>query len=158
MERGRGGKRKGGGDHLPYFSPTGFCLKYRPAATSHQLQLSDSVTIPWQQTIPHWPCLQWFVCQWEYCTNVDETLIRHQSIISSASLQRHYLHLLLSSILNLGRESKVSDLHHHGVVDEHVAEFEVAMYHVFAVDVLTALDQLTHEEPYFRLSQCLPGL
>ena len=28
MERGRGGKGKDGGDHLPYFPPTGLCLKY----------------------------------------------------------------------------------------------------------------------------------
>ena len=29
MERGRGEKGKGGGDHLPYSPPpTGFCLKY----------------------------------------------------------------------------------------------------------------------------------
>ena len=35
MERGGEGKGKGkgGGDHLPYFPPpTGFCLKYHPAA------------------------------------------------------------------------------------------------------------------------------
>jgi len=33
MERGGEGKGKGkgGGDHLPYFPPTGFCLKYHPA-------------------------------------------------------------------------------------------------------------------------------
>jgi len=37
MERGRGGKGKGkgGGDHLPYFPPTGFCLKYHPGPTMH---------------------------------------------------------------------------------------------------------------------------
>ena len=33
MERERGGKgeREGWGDHLPYFHPTGFCLKYHRA-------------------------------------------------------------------------------------------------------------------------------
>jgi len=35
MERGRGGKGKGGEDHLPYFPPpTGFCLKYHPGAVT----------------------------------------------------------------------------------------------------------------------------
>ena len=32
------------------------------------------------------------------------------------------------------------------------------MYHVSAVDVLAAFDQLTHEETNFRLSQRLPSL
>ena len=62
-------------------------------------------------------------------------------------------HFLLSSIFNPRREAKVCNLHLHCIVDEHVAEFEVAMYDVSTVDVLTALDQVTHEESHFRLSQ-----
>ena len=68
------------------------------------------------------------------------------------------LHLLLSSILDLRCEAKVGDLHLHGVVDEHVAELEVAMYHVLAVDVLASTDQLAHEVPHFGLRQRLPRL
>ena len=105
MERGRGGKRKGGGDHLPYFSPTGFCLKYHPAATSHQLQLSRQCN---RRLITNDTTLTMFTvirvsmrtlhqCRW----NIDQTSVNHQLSITSTSL------LTSSSLLDTQSWSRV---------------------------------------------------
>ena len=68
------------------------------------------------------------------------------------------LHFLLSVVADAGGEAEVGDFELHPLVEEHIAEFEVPVDDVPAVDVFDPLHQLLKVVPHFRLRQRLPLL
>jgi len=53
--------------------------------------------------------------------------------------------LTFSSVVNLGGEAKISNLDLHAVVEEHVAQFQIPVYDLVVVQVLTAQEDLVNK-------------
>ena len=69
-----------------------------------------------------------------------------------------YLHFLLSLVLHLGGQPKVTNLDLHVLIEQHVAQLEVAVDDFLLVDVASALYQMFEVVAHLRLRQRLPVL
>ena len=65
-----------------------------------------------------------------------------------------HVHFLFAVILDASGESKVGDLELHGVVKQHVAQLEIAMYDAATVNVSQSGDEVSHVVAHLGLCQC----
>ena len=66
-----------------------------------------------------------------------------------------HLHFLFSLILDARSQPEIGNLDAHAFIQQHVAQFEIAVHYALVVDVARATHELHQKEAHFRFGEHL---